>query len=210
MAAKKKQTPRRDKRGPLHPETLSLAILTALIDPEGVRQSKATRTRPNAFFTALHLLWSIDDWLKGPSETYYSPEELEEIKSLKLWLFERDWHFLKGERFTLKDAVNQVWCRHKTERNLRKFLERNAYPFHFFKLFEVSEEFITTEAYKMALEKDQKRLRKLDLARKNRRTEEPKREITTGISIPKNGIKLRTSAKKGRTSGKSKATSSIS
>jgi hypothetical protein len=196
MAKKRKRTPSSTlpTRGPLHPDAFSLAILTALIDPEAVKQAGLTHTRPGeALSSALNLLWSIDDWLKGPSEKYYSPEDLEKAKSIKIALFEREWSLLNGAPFSVEDAVKQDWCKHKTERNLSRFLKLNEYPFQFFKFAKLPI-YITEEAYKMALAKD--------LDRKREMERERKRKIATGNSASKNGKKERTSRKKTPTSGK--------
>jgi hypothetical protein len=196
MAKKRKRTPSSTlpTRGPLHQDALSLAILTALIDPEAVRQAGKTNTRPEeALSSALNLLWSVDDWLKGPSEKYYSHEDLEKAKNIRCALITQEWPLLDCVPFSMKEATNQDWCRHKTERNLSGFLKQNQYPFDYFKLRELPV-YITREAYETALVKDRDRKREIDRERK--------RNIATGNSYPKNGKEERTSGKKASTSGK--------
>ena len=186
-------------RGPHDPRAYQLAILTALIDPQAVRQAKFRGTRPEAaLFTALHLLDSIDDFLKGPSARYYSAEEMEQVRELYSGFARKSWP-LDGTKFSLEDAVKQPWCTHKTVRHLEELLRRNNYPFK--KFFELNglDPYITKEAYKTALIKDREREQKLDRERKRKGAKEKKSTIATGRKRP-------TSGRNGQTSGKFRPT----
>jgi hypothetical protein len=165
---------------PLHPDVLPLAHLTALIDPEDVRQADLTNTLPKAFSTALHLLWKINDFYNGRINRICSLEQLEEAKLLRRHLIEREWPLLEGEQFSLKEATSQRWCNYKTVPNLKRFLKRNDYPVrHYFD----GPPFITEAAYKKAREAELERIRQRDRERKKTR----KRKIASGKSRQTSG-----------------------
>jgi hypothetical protein len=186
-----------------------LALLTSVIDPEGVRQAELTGTLPAGFHTAIHLLSKINVFLSAQPEGLLQPEDAAEgrkmhqvIRDQRRLSIEHEWRLNEGRRFTLEQAVDlneRKWCTYKTVRNLRKLLKRVSFPFDYFE----SEPFITEAAYQKALEADRERERTQDRNRKKT----TKKEIATGNSMP-TVRKLRpSSGKKGRTSRKLKATS---
>jgi len=120
-----------------------------------------------------------------------------------LHLIAQSWFLLKRTPFGLKEALDQEWCEYKTERNLRKFLERNEYPFHFFELGQVPV-YVTKEAYQKAQEAERKHIRIKNLESKRasqRKKIEKLRKETPGIKPRTPGTKGRTLGTKGRTSG---------
>ena len=215
MAKKQKRTPKASAQNstkelfqPFHTNALPLAILTALIDPQAVKVAKLANTFPEEpFATAEYLLWSIDHRLKNPT-SYYSPEERKGAEQLLFELTLKDWPLLSAgaKPFVLEDAVKQPWCRYKTVPNLRKFLERNDYPFHFFKLAGFQQPFITEGAFEKALAKNRERERQNDLARKKRPKKQAPNKNAGGNLASTNGTKPPTSGKIPPTSGKSERT----
>jgi hypothetical protein len=194
---------------PLHHDAWPLAILTALIDPQAVKVAKLTNTFPEEPFSAAeYLLWSIDYRLKNPASRE-SPEEREEAKTLFFAHILKEWPLSTGgELFALEDAVKQPWCSYKTVFNLRKFLERNDYPFHFFKTLGFQQPFITKGAFEKALAKNRERERQNDLARKKRPKNKLQRKNAGGNLVSTNGTKPPTSGKIKLSSGKSERTPS--
>jgi hypothetical protein len=190
---------------PLHPDVGPLAILTALIDPEDVRQAELTHTIPKAFNTALHLIWKIDDFYNGRFDRLCSPEQLEDRKLLRRRLIERKWPLLEGDQFSLKEATMQRrWCEYKTVPNLQKFLKRNDYPVrHYFD----GPPFITEAAYKKAQEAELERIRQCDRERKKAtQAENRNRKITSNFRNKSRNFRV-TPGTKRRTSGKLASTS---
>jgi hypothetical protein len=214
MAKKQKRTPKASAQNstkelfqPFHTNALPLAILTALIDPQAVKVAKLANTFPEEpFATAEYLLWSIDYRLKNPASRE-SPEEREEAKTVFFAHILKEWPLSTGGKpFLLEDAVKQPWCRYKTVPNLRKFLERNDYPFHFFKLAGFQQPFITEGVFEKALAKNRERERQNDRARKKRPKNKLQRKNAGGNLVSTNGTKPPTSGKIGPTSGKSERT----
>jgi len=189
--------------------TWLLAFLTSVIDPEGVRQAESTNTLPSSVNTAMHLLSKISFFLSGQSEGMVPPEDLAEGKKMhqalsdhRRLITEHEWRLNEGQRFTLEQAVNPnecKWCKYKTVRNLKKLLKRVSFPFKHFD----GEPYITKATYQKALEADRGLERKRDVERKKA----GKKKIAPGNSEPGSQKLQPTSGRKGRTSGKSKATS---
>jgi len=206
MTRKRKRAKAQSKPGAMHPDVVRLAILTAIIDPEGVRRDLSSGRLPYAFSVARDLIEKIDDFMKRREETPYIPRliqlrateqdesitnqsgfpiglfsPLESERMLEKVLRERavrEWRLEEGEKFSLLQATKQSWCRFKDERRLLKFLQRNGFPFD----YSNGDLRITQLTYEKALEADLKRERKLDNARKVKRKKE-KREIARGKQV---------------------------
>jgi hypothetical protein len=174
-----------------------LAFLSALIDPEGVRQAELTHTLPPSVHTALHLLSKLNFYFAGklisPQASAEGQRMQQVISGHERSMIEREWRLAEGERFSLEQAVNPTtcpWCKYKTVVNLRKFLKNSGFPFSYFN----RKPYVTEAAYQKALELDHQRRQKRDRERKS--------EIARGKSKLASGKNSKSPGKNRPTSGK--------
>lgn len=185
MAPKPRSSKLESKPAPLDPNIVRLAILTAILDPKGVKRDLSYGRLPNSVSVALDLIKKIDSFLNGRQEApgfrlfrLDWPEDDPTAKPDPLLGFDlprisehlsrkraiEEWRLGEGERFSLLQATKQGWCQHGSEKWLQKLLQRNSYPFY----CSDGQLCITRAAYEKLLAVDLTRRRKLDIERKRK------------------------------------------
>jgi hypothetical protein len=212
MAWKRKRAKQQSKPSAMHPDVVRLAILTAIIDPEGVRRDLSSGQLPYAFSIARDLIEKIDDFMKGREETPYISRLIqlratEQDKSITNLLEKAEQRKLPIDLFSLLNS-------HRILENVRRtsaIQEWRLEEGNKFSLLQATKQSwcrykderrllkflqrngfpfdysngdlrIMQLTYEKALEADLKRRRKLDNARKVKRKKE-KREIARGKQV---------------------------
>jgi hypothetical protein len=148
-----------------------IAILAAILDPTVLKSSNPGPALPQA----AALIENVPKYLHVGFEKL-STEEMKTVlfvQAQRRDAEDADWDRDIPPYFTFSEAVNENWCRFKTEKRLTRFMKQQSYPERYFPYINIAA-YQIAEKRERAAKQDSERIRKQKArSKKERKTKSP-------------------------------------
>jgi hypothetical protein len=145
------------------PRPIEMALLAALLSPDAAKNPRSAYEKAWAF---------LDAELEHIPFEDFSLADMKAKLRKDARIFDalvREWNINIGPRMSFSDALQTEWCQHPNLVKLTAAAKRVRYPEHFLK----DGGQLTEASYRLILERDAQRSRKLDSERKRKSRAKP-------------------------------------